>query len=69
MLHVCAKPVLQEVGQPCKVPGTGFALDPVASVTSLALSEPVDGCGWLPEMWVARPQGHAQAPHVASGRA
>lgn len=69
MLHICIKPVLQEVGQPCKVLRAGFALDSVAAASSLVLPEPVDACGWLPGTWVSRPQGHAQTPHVASSRA
>lgn len=33
MLHVCAPPVQQEVGQPCQVPRAGFALDSVAAAS------------------------------------
>lgn len=69
MLHICIKPALQEVGQPCKVLRAGFALVSVAAASSLVLPEPVDACGWLPGTWVARPQGHAQTPLAASSRA
>lgn len=31
MFYICAKPALQEVGQPSKVPRAGFALDSVAA--------------------------------------